>query len=393
MDISERKIVYKEGQRPKYIFDIIEGNPEWIGLLIEGKTFHGPFELNDIEKTYYELAILEAPHTDIRLDVNILKQALAPYLQEPIFEDCRLQLYTEELYKSIEKYNKSLDNGFKLNPFREYFNSYIDSPYEAIIIKNTEVLYPRLRSDFCNVQSYVGTVKQRLQGIRSKYNKGNLNEELYQSEERVRSKLKDMEVVFYTVLISYGKELQSYFDDWRKYMYAKTEANNMFLSFHHRCHCREYMTFGRYRNKSVSSIIRKDIGYIKWALKNSSGFTLKGDDLEEFIEKAGYDPYAISSNINAIPSDETLVDLASFLGSPCNLESVVFSVSHQPDMKALMSLTEKYPSLRYNITSKGDLYLITLSGDFEDKNNSNCDAVPTDKDSSHSERTVREIIY
>ena len=74
MDISERKIIYKERQRPKYIFDIIKEDPDWINLLIEGKTSHGPFELTDVEKRYYELAILDCPQTDIRLNADVLRK-------------------------------------------------------------------------------------------------------------------------------------------------------------------------------------------------------------------------------------------------------------------------------------------------------------------------------
>jgi hypothetical protein len=125
------------------------------------------------------------------------------------------------------------------------------------------------------------------------------------------------------------------------------------------------MGFGKYYNKSISYVIHKDLNYIKWALKNKPDFILRGDDLEEFIEKAGYDPYA-STDHTTYPSDETIVDLASILrDSGCELDSVVFKMTKMPETKALMSLTKKYPSLKYSIVSKGDNYLVTLSGDFE----------------------------
>ena len=202
-----------------------------------------------------------------------------------------------------------------------------------------------------------------------------------------------MEADYNAVIIGYGKELLPYFTEWKEYYWAKQEVNMAWWAFNSKCHCREYMTFGKYYNKSVCSVIRKDLGYIKWALKNSSDFILKGDDLEEFIEKAGYDPYDIPAVNSALPSDETLADLASFLGSSCDLESVVFSISHQPDIKALVSLTEKYPSLRYNITLKGDLYLITLSGNFEDKKSQSYNYNSTEEEPESAERTVREFIF
>lgn len=363
MDISERKIVYKEGQRPKYIFDIIKTDPYWIRFLIEGKTFHGSFEFTDVEKKFYELVILECPQTDIRINVDTLKKALVSYLQEPIFEDEPLKNYTEDLYKSIEDYNKKLELGFDVYPLTVCFAPSCDSPFDSIWTSRIETLIPNLGY---NALHYISRVQQRLQGLRSKYKHGKLSDELYDSEERLRSKIQDMGNDFNSIMKEYGKELKPYFDEWIKYREIKREVYYAWQTFNSKCHYRqEYMGFGRYCNKSVSYVIRKDPGYIKWTLKNKPDFILRGDDLEAFIEKTGCDPYASSAN-TTYPSDETIVNIASLLGeSGCELDSVVFRTSYLPDTKALMSLTEKYPSLRYNITSKDDSYLVAISGDFK----------------------------
>lgn len=362
-NISNRKIVKNEGEKPKFIFDIIEDDPKWISLLMEGKTFHGLFELTDTEKKYYELVTLECPYTDIRLNIEDLNKILSPCLQEPIFEDGPLKDYTENLYKDIRGYNNDLScNDFKVNPFDIYLSAYHNTPYDSSTwFGINEGYVPRLHRAW----RYISDVKQRLQAIRYKYRKGKLSDDLHDSEERLRQKAEDIRAEYNNYFIEYGKKLKSYFDEWDKYRDAKKEANNMWTAFNRECHYHGDMGFGKYYNKSISYVIRKDLNYIKWALKNKPDFILRGDDLEEFIEKAGYDPYA-STDHTTYPSDETIVDLASILrDSGCELDSVVFKTSYLPDTKTLLSLTEKYPSLRYNITSKGNSYLITISGDFK----------------------------
>lgn len=392
MDISERKIIYKEGQRPKYIFDIIKEDPDWINLLIEGKTSHGPFELTDVEKRYYELATLDCPQTDIRLNVDVLRKSLAQYLQEPIFEDDPLKQYTEELYKSIEDYNNKLEHGFKIYPFTVCFAPSCDTPFDSIWTSKTETLIPNL--DY-NALHYISRVQQRLQGLRSKYKQGKLSEDLYDSEERLRNKIQDMGNDFISIMKEYGKELKPYFDEWIKYCDTKREVYYAWQTFNSKCHYhQEYMGFGRYCNKSVSYVIRKDPGYIKWALKNKADFILRGDDLEEFIEKAGYDPYANPAGSNSFPSNETLSDLSSFLGNnDCELDSIVFKVSNLPNTKVLVSLTEKYPCLKYNIYSKENQYYISFSGIFENSTmNKEVEKISEDPESS-SEIIVKELLY
>jgi hypothetical protein len=389
MDISERKIIYKERQRPKYIFDIIKTDPYWIRLLIEGKTFHGSFEFTDVEKKFYELVILKCPQTDIRINVDTLKDALVSYLQEPIFEDESLKNYTEDLYKSIEDYNKKLELGFDVYPLTVCFAPSCDSPFDSIWTSRIETLIPNLEY---NALHYISRVQQRLQGLRSKYKHGKLSDELYDSEERLRNKIQDMRNDFNSIMKEYGKELKPYFDEWIKYRDTKREVYDAWQTFNSKCHYHQvYMGFGRYCNKSVSYVIRKDPGYIKWVLKNKPDFILKGDDLEEFIEKTGYDPYAISTN-TTYPSNETIVNIASLLGdSDCELDSIVFKVSNLPDTKVLVSLTEKYPCLRYNLYSKENQYYISFSGTFEDSTmNKEVEKISEESESS-SEIKVKEL--
>lgn len=391
MDISERKIAYREGQRPKYIFDIIKNDPDWIRLLIEGKTFHGSFELTDVEKKYYELTILECPLTDIRINVDILKNSLAPYLQESIFEDDPLKNYTEELYKSIEDYNNKLEHGFKIYPFTVCFAPSCHTPFDSIWTSKTETLIPNL--DY-NALHYISRVQQRLQGLRSKYKQGKLSEDLYDSEERLRNKIQNMGNDFISIMKEYGKELKPYFDEWIKYREIKREVCYAWQTFNSKCHYhQEYMGFGRYCNKSVSYVIRKDPGYIKWALKNKPDFILRGDDLEEFIEKTGYDLYTISAN-TTYPSNETIDNIALLLGdSNCELDSIVFKVSNLPDTKVLVSLTEKYPCLKYKIYSKENQYYISFSGTFENSTMNKEVEKTSEESESSSEIIVKELLY
>ena len=153
------------------------------------------------------------------------------------------------------------------------------------------------------------------------------------------------------------------------------------------------MGFGKYYHRSVSYVIKNDINYIKWALKNIQDFTLKGDDLEEFIEKAGYDPYA-SADHTTYPSNETIVNITSLLGeSGCELDSIVFKISNLPDTKVLVSLTEKYPCLRYNLYSKENQYYISFSGTFEDSTMNKEVKKISEESESSSEIIVKELLY
>ncbi len=203
VNISNRKIVKNEGERPKFIFDIIENDPNWISLLIEGKTSHGLFELTDTEKKYYELVTLECPHTDIRLNIEDLNQILSPCLQEPIFEDGPLKDYTENLYKDIRGYNNDLScNDFKVNPFDIYLSAYHNTPYDSSTWFGVNEGYvPRVHRAW----RYISDVKQRLQAIRYKYRKGKLSDDLYDSEERLRQKAEDIRAEYNNYFIEYGK--------------------------------------------------------------------------------------------------------------------------------------------------------------------------------------------
>ena len=148
-------------------------------------------------------------------------------------------------------------------------------------------------------------------------------------------------------------------------MEAVREAKWTYERFKEEYHYRGTMEFGKYSGKTIRSIIKHDIGYIEWALHNKDGFVLKGDDLQDFIAKTGYDPTETHPETGYIPSDGLLKDISSFLGEEyCRLESVVFETSKLPETRNFLLLNEKYPEIKYSITSNGKNFLIRLFGGF-----------------------------
>ena len=335
-NISKRKIVKYDGEDPQYIFDIIKEDPEWIKRLLSGDTRYGNYELNDAERLFYELVTTPHPNTEIRIDINEFKKHLEPFIKGDIFKDRPIQKCVNEFVDDLEEYNKELEEGTPIDPYHDCV-SFWRPPLGYFIASGGVLLTDYSKSK----RSLFEYIKHRFSIIRQRFRKGKISEELYLSQEKLRNKLSTIDNELTLSFDKYERQLVPYFEEWKKYKEMMVAAHDIWEEFDEECHC--------------------------------------NDDI---IEGRKY------------PSNETLSDLSSFFANnDCELDSIVFKVSNLPDTKVLVSLTEKYPSLRYNITSKGDLYLITLSGDFEDKNNSNCDAVSTDKDSSHSERTVREIIY
>ena len=136
---------------------------------------------------------------------------------------------------------------------------------------------------------------------------------MYLSQEKLRNKLSTIENELTLSFDKYEHQLVPYFEEWKKYKEAMVAAHNIWEEFDKECHYNDYS-----------------------------------------IESGNY------------PSNEILSDLSSLLGgNDCELDSVVFKISNLPDTKVLVSLTERYPSLKYNIVTKGDVYYITLSGDFK----------------------------
>lgn len=344
MEISSRKVEYN-GKRV-FVLDLIVKDPKWVcHNILDTLT---PAEIN-----FYNVYHAPEPVPQIEINADDFINILNPYLSEAVSSELHIDTLCDSIINDVDEYNRRTKSWHKLYGYSH--------PYWDLDRVANNPLVPCLHT----VESLVNKLEAKFQYIRQKYKKGKVDEETYQSLSRFRENLNKINDSINEKLIEYGVALRPYFMEWAKWKINWDELQKTWEKFRETCHYNGYMGFGKYHNKSISYVIRKDINYIKWALKNKSDFILRGDDLEEFIEKAGYDPYA-STDHTTYPSDETIVDLASILrDSGCELDSVVFKTSYLPDTKALLSLTEKYPSLRYNITSKEDSYLVTISGDFK----------------------------
>lgn len=344
MEISSRKVEYNGKQ--VFVFDLIVKDPEWVRYNILDT-------LTPAEISFYNVYHTPEPVAQIEINADDFIGILNSYLSEAACSELSIEELCDNIASDVKEYNRRL---------KSWHNSFDYSrPYWYLNCDANKPLVPTIYS----VESLVSKLRTKLQYISQKYKKGKVSEETYQSILRFRDNLNEIKNSINEKLIEYGSMLQSYFTEWEAWNNEWNNLQKTLEKFREECHFRGVMGFGRYYNKSISYVIRKDINYIKWALKNKPDFILRGDDLEEFIEKTGCDPYASSAN-TTYPSDETIVNIASLLGeSGCKLDSVVFRTSYLPDTKALMSLTEKYPSLRYNITSKEDCYLVAVSGDFK----------------------------
>lgn len=344
MGISSRKVEYN-GKRV-FVFDLIVKDPEWVCHNILDS-------LTPAEVSFYNAYRKPEPVAQIEINADDFTNIINPYLSEAVCSELPIAALCDNMVSDINEYNRRLKSWHKSYGFSR--------PYWYLNCDASKPLVPPLY----NVERFASNLRTKLQYIQQKYKKGKVSEEIYQSMLRFRDNLNEISNLINKKLIEYGSTLQPYFTEWEEWNNEWNSVQNILEEFRKNCHYRGIMGFGKYYNKSISYVIRKDINYIKWALKNKPDFILRGDDLEEFIEKEGYNPYA-NSAYTTYPSNETIVDLASLLGdSCCELNSVVFKTSYLPNTKTLLSLTEKYPSLRYNITSKGNSYLITISGDFK----------------------------
>jgi len=344
MEISSRKVGYNGKQ--VFVFDLIVKDPEWVCQNIIDT-------LTPAEISFYNVYHTPEPVAQIEINADDFINILNPYLSKDVCSELHIETLCDSIVNDVDEYNRRSKSWHKSYGYSR--------PYWDLDRVANNPLVPCLHT----VESLVHKLEAKFQYIRQKYKKGKVGEETYQLLLRFRDNLNKINDSINDKLIEYGVTLRPYFMEWAKWKINWDELQKTWEKFRETCHYKGYMGFGKYYNKSISYVISKDINYIKWALKNKPDFILRGDDLEEFIEKAGYDPYA-SADHTTYPSNETIVNITSLLReSGCELDSVVFRTSYLPDTKALMSLTEKYPSLRYNITSKDDSYLVAISGDFK----------------------------
>lgn len=366
MEISGRKINYKG--KMEYIFDVINTDPSWANLHRD--------ELEPSELAFLEIVTIPAPTTDIQVNPEDFKDILERIINEPIIQEPRIKKVIELMYADINEYNENLKHG--------------SFSHLSIYHTNNGKPYPYIH----HVDNFGEALQEKIYALSYMYRHGKLSEELFQSCERVRICAPDIKKKIKEILTKYGEALNQFFTEQKNFIKLRHERDDTYFLFKETYHYRGNMGFGKYYYRSVSYVIKNDINYIKWALKNIQDFTLKGDDLEEFIEKAGYDPYANPDRSNCFPSNDILSELASILGNnDCELDYIMFKVSKLPDTKVLVSLTEKFPCIKYNLYSKENQYYISFSGTFEDLTpkkeiiNNNGEQEPS------SEIKVKEILY
>ena len=334
--ISKRKIVKYEGEDPQYIFDIIKEDPAWIERLRSGNTRFGNYELNDAERHFYELVTTPCPTTEIRIDVNEFKKHLKPFIKEAIFKDRPIQTCVNDFIVSLEDYNKELEDGTPIDPYHDCVSIW-RSPLGYFIASGGVLLtdYSKIKR---NLFEYI---KHRFAIIRQRFRKGKISEEIYLSQEKLRNKLSTIEKELTLSFDMYEHQLVPYFEEWKKYKEMMVAAHNIWEEFDKECHYNDYPTEGR-----------------------------------------------------NYPSNETLSDLSSLLGGDdSELDSIVFKVSNLPDTKVLVSLTEKYPCLKYNIYSKENQYYISFSGTFENSTMNKEVGKISEESESSSEIIVKELLY
>lgn len=333
-NISKRKIVKYDGEDPQYIFDIIKEDPAWIERLRSGETRFGDYELNDAERHFYELINTPCPITDIRIDVNEFKKYLEPFIKDDIFKDRPIQKCINEFIDAIGEFNKELEEGTPIDPYHDYV-SFWRSPLGCFITSDGDVF-----TDYSKIEGYLFEhIKYRFMIIRQRFRKGKISEEIYLSQEKLRNKLSIIEKELKLSFDKYKHQLVPYFEEWKKYKELMVAAHNIWEEFDEECHCNDDITEG----------------------KN-------------------------------YPSNETLSDLSSFFANnDCELDSIVFKISNLPDTKVLVSLTEKYPCLKYNIYSKENQYYISFSGTFE--NSTMNKEVEKIGEETSSEIIVKELLY
>ena len=372
MDISNRKVEYNGKQ--VFVFDLIIKDPEWVYRNILDT-------LTPAEISFFNAYRKPEPAAQIEINADDFINILSPYLSEVVFSELHIDTLCDSIVSDVNEYNRRSKSWYKSYGYAR--------PYWNLDRAANNPLVPCLHT----VESLVHKLEAKFQYIRQKYKKSKIDEETYQSILRFRDNLNKINDSIREKLIEYGVTLRPYFMEWENWKNNWDNLQKSLEKFRETCHYKGYMEFGKYYNKSINYVIRKDINYIKWALKNKPDFILRGDDLEEFIKKAGYDPYVNSANI-IYPSNEAIVNIASLLGaSDCELDSIVFKVSNLPATKVLVSLTEKYPCLKYNMYSKENQYYISFSGTFEDSTmNKEVEKISEESESS-SEIKVKELLY
>lgn len=335
-NISKRKIVKYDGEDPQYIFDIIKEDPAWIERLVSGDTRFGNYKLNDAEHHFYGLVTTPCPTTEIRIDVNEFKKHLEPFIKEDIFKDRPIQTCVNDFIVSLEDYNKELEDGTPIDPYHDCVSIW-RSPLGYFIASGGVLL-----TDYSKIKRKLFEyIKHRFAIIRQRFRKGKISEEIYLSQEKLRNKLSTIENELTLSFDKYEHQLVPYFEEWKKYKEMMVAAHNIWEEFDKKCHYNDYSTEGR----------------------NYS-------------------------------SNETLSDLSSLLGGDdCELDSIVFKVSNLPDTKVLVSLTEKYPCLKYNIYSKENQYYISFSGTFENSTMNKEVGKISEESESSSEIIVKELLY
>ena len=341
MFISTRKVEY-DG-RQEYLYDVIVKDPSWV----YEKMYNS---LTPIEKTFYDAITSRRPSSDIEIDVSHFMDIFSPYKEEPVLSEPRIQKLLNGFEMAINEYNKDIKNWNKHYSPGFNYGHFAGEP---------------IAPDISGMSSLIDDIKTKFQSIRAAYKKGKITQDVFDSEERMRLILPDLEAKIREKAIEYGSKMEPYFIKMDRWMEAVREAKWTYERFKEECHYRGTMEFGKYSGKTIRSIIKHDIGYIEWALHNKDGFVLKGDDLQDFIAKTGYDPTETHPETGYIPSDGLLKDISSFLGEEyCRLESVVFETSKLPETRNFLLLNEKYPEIKYSITSNGKNFLIRLFGGF-----------------------------
>ena len=343
MEISGRKVDYQGKQT--FVLDLIRKCPQWVYDNIYDT-------LEPSEKEIFDAITQKYPSTDIRIVEEDFMNTLLPYMMnEPIFQEPLLAKLVDELMSRIEKYNKSLGcwgSGY---------------PYENYGLDSAAPIVPNI-----NIHSFCFTLKNKLQYLKQKYKKGKQpSTDMCQSAEKVLENIPAIEEQMKEHAVKYGELLKGFFEDFNKWYKKREEAEWDLRRFDHRYHQRGTMTFGKYSGRAISYVIKRDLGYIEWALRNKRDFTLEGDDLEEFIEKAGYNPVVLNKESCSIVQLTELIEIMDYLvgtNSYC-LHSIILEVGKLPETKDIMEVNTKYPGLAFSFEKRGEKMFMGVKGNLD----------------------------
>lgn len=343
MEISGRKVDYQGKQT--FVLDLIRKCPQWVYDNIYDT-------LEPSEKEIFDAITQEYPSTDIRIVEEDFMNILLPYMNEPIFKEPLLVKFIDELKWRIEEYNKKL-GCWKSSVY----------PYENYGNYSSEPIVPEI-----NIHSFCFTLKNKLQYLKQKYKKGKQpSTDMCQSAEKVLENIPAIEEQMKEHAVKYGELLKGFFEDFNKWYKKREEAEWDLRRFDHRYHQRGTMTFGKYSGRAISYVIKRDLGYIEWALRNKRDFTLEGDDLEEFIEKAGYNPVVLNKESCSIGQLTELIEIMDYLvgtNSYC-LHSITLEVGKLPETKDIMEVNTKYPGLAFSFEKRGEKMFMGVKGNLD----------------------------